>query len=166
VTSARALDDPAAVATSLTCAVWHISLDDIVGVSPLRLKKNEQLFEYSGVFSYTSAPPGVTRIDQQFGQLPEVRKRDQTWWVTSSIKTDFDLHSLPGCRAEGVQQAIWDAAQIAVDEDFESRDAVCAWFDSQRISACRKGRHVFSSIHRLRSQGAVAGSSGAVECID
>jgi hypothetical protein len=58
VTSARALDDPAAVATSLTCAVWHISLDDIVGVSPLRLKKNEQLFEYSGVFSYTSAPPG------------------------------------------------------------------------------------------------------------
>jgi predicted acylesterase/phospholipase RssA len=139
---------------SVTCAVWHISLDDIRAVSLGSVVRNGKTLNLlPGPPDFSMPPNGNNstsaikeKSDQlleyarkaeeamnEFAELPETQFRDSVWQIASRTKTDFDLVGPPGCSKQIVQDALWDAARIAVYDDFETRQKVCAWMTDHNV---------------------------------
>ncbi len=104
----------------IRCAVWRISIDDVVSAgAPWIESKSMEDSKDSAAIKHSDSP--------------EARTRRRVWEVVSRIKTDFDLIGPRGCTKADLQNAIWDAARIAVRDDFSSRAQVCSWMKSNGI---------------------------------
>jgi predicted acylesterase/phospholipase RssA len=113
-----------AAAKSFTCTAWHVALGDIHAIVPWRERAGEfRPLELRGaedreVFAYRAR---LARMIKQ-------------------VETNYRLKGPPNCSSGQVQQAIYDAARIAVREDKAALDAVCSWFVERKLltaSVCR-----------------------------
>jgi len=55
--------------------------------------------------------------------------------VIKQIETNYRVEGPPHCTSAVVQNALYDAARIAVREDKASLDAVCSWFAERKLIA-------------------------------
>lgn len=118
----------------LTCAVWHISLDDI---NSLLFGKTVRAGELVRVVP-SPDDPKANYVDhviarQTWQEMPEVQHRLRLWELTSRIRTDFDLVGPSGCSSRQLSDALWEAGRIAVTHDVEARQQVCAWMVAHRL---------------------------------
>jgi hypothetical protein len=108
-----------------SCAVWHISLNDIRSI--VMPTSNENLSDQEAYVA-----------KREFAKTPAVRTRNQVWEITSRIKTDFNLSGPTGCTRKLLQDALWDAGRIAVRDDLASRKRVCRWMLEHGIRPLRR----------------------------
>jgi NTE family protein len=104
---------------SFECTAWHIALEDIDAVVPwkvmegklqpleLRNEQDQRTFAYRGKLSR----------------------------VIKQLQTNYKLDGPPNCKAEFLQQSLYDAAHIAVREDKPSVEEVCRWFSTRNLIA-------------------------------
>jgi predicted acylesterase/phospholipase RssA len=132
------------------CAVWRLSLDDVE-------QKLLALSNDRGILNEME----LRRVSEQLWNVSAVS------WLASSTKTDFDLVGAPGCSAEVLQDALWDAAKALVHDDEKTRGQVCRWMSEHGITprkactapAVRADRHKSYFVRPSSTNPA-----GGVEC--
>lgn len=96
-------NDPAPTRTAITCAVWHLSLNDLFSIP------------------HGSSPTPAENKSSQPATALQV--------LMGQVQTDFRLTmKSPGtCTSDDIQQAIFSAADLVTLGDSNSRSTICNW---------------------------------------
>jgi NTE family protein len=92
------------------CRAWHVSLNEILTIT-------------AGLPHDASGLPD--RND------PVLRQRTALWEGLTRIRTDYRLQGPAGCSTAQLQQALQQAARLALREDSDALDRVCEWTGRQ-----------------------------------
>lgn len=94
------------------CVTWHIALDEIHSIVPWRNQGGqEQALDLD-----TPADRAVFAYRSRLGR------------IISQVSTSYRLTGPPDCSGQQLQDALYDAARIAVRQDRASTTEVCRWF--------------------------------------
>lgn len=102
----------------MTCQAWHVSLGDLQSIVPWR----ERDGRWERLSLESPADRTVFAARARLARLIE------------QVSTSHHLTGPPQCEAPVIQQALFDAAHIAMRQDKESLDRVCAWFAERGLA--------------------------------
>lgn len=102
----------------LGCQAWHVSLGDLQSIVPWR----ERDGRWERLSLEAPADRAVFAARARLARLIE------------QVSTSHHLTGPPQCEAPVIQQALFDAAHIALRQDKESLDRVCAWFAERGLT--------------------------------
>ena len=100
------------------CSSWHISLSELRSIRPY-------LKGADGEPHFLSLGPNM---DQ-----PIMKFRAKLWRVVVQTETNYRLVGPKNCSPKILQDALFDAARVAVRDDLSSRGAACSWFKSRGV---------------------------------
>jgi NTE family protein len=102
----------------MACQAWHVSLADLQSIVPWR--------EREGRWERLS-------LDAPADQ-PVFAARARLARLIEQVSTSHHLTGPAQCNAPTIQQALFDAAHIAVRQDKDSLERVCGWFAERGLA--------------------------------
>lgn len=101
------------------CVAWHIALDEIQSIVPARVRDGKE------------QPLDL----QAAADKPVFAYRSRLGRVISQVSTSYRLTGPPDCGPGQVQEALYDAARIAVRQDRGATPEICGWLGERGLAA-------------------------------